>query len=98
MRVRSLCCDLLLGVAEFREVAGQFDGGAFYQMTRPVPNTLIVERLPQEQERLYAILRQAGLSAHYYQPHSMEVAVYRTWDPAWMESLLAREDIADLVL
>jgi hypothetical protein len=96
VRVRSLRCELLLGTAEFAEIAEQFDGVTIYQMARPVPDTLTVERLPEE--RLYPILRQVGLAAHFHQPHSMEVAMYRTWDRAWIDSLLAREPIARLVL
>ncbi len=77
LRVRSLWCELLLNTAEFVEIAGQFDGVTLFQMDRPVPSTLQVERLPED--RRYAILRQVGLSAHLHQPHSMEVATYRTW-------------------
>jgi hypothetical protein len=95
-RVRSVWCELLMSTPEFAEVAEQFDGATIYQMARPVPDTLTVERLPEE--RLYAILRQAGLSAHFYQPHSMEVAMYRTWDRTWLDRLLAREAISSLVL
>lgn len=95
VRVRSLWCELLLSTAEFAAVADQFDGVSLYQMDRPVPDTLILERLPQG--RLYRILRQVGLSAHFYQPHSMEVATYRTWDRAWLDRLLAREGIGGLV-
>jgi hypothetical protein len=62
------------------EVADQFDGVTVYQMARPVPGTLAAERLPEE--RLYPVLRQNGLVAHFHQPHSMEVAMYRSWDRA----------------
>ncbi len=94
LRVRSLWCELLLGTPEFAEVAGQFNRKTVYQITRPVPNSLIVERLPED--RLYTILRQVGLSAHFHQPHSMEVAMYRTWDRAWMDWLLTRESVGRL--
>ncbi len=94
LRVRSLWCELLLDTPEFAEVAEQFDGVTVYQMARPVPDSLTVERLPED--RLYAILRQVGLSAHFHQPHSMEVAMYRTWDRAWMDRLLARGAVARL--
>ena len=94
LQVRSLSCELLLDTAEFAEVAEQFDGVTVYHMMQPVPDTLMVDRLPEK--RRYAILREVGLSAHFYQPHSMEVATYRTWDPAWMDRLLARESIAGM--
>ncbi|MFO0969406.1 MAG: hypothetical protein U0793_27940 [Gemmataceae bacterium] len=96
VRIRSLWCELLLSTAEFVEVADQFDGVTVYQMARPVPSTLTVERLAEE--RLYPVLRQNGLVAHFHQPHSMEVAMYRSWDRGWVDSLLARESIARLVL
>jgi len=94
LRVRSLWCELLFDTPEFAEVAGQFDGVTVYQMARPVPHSLTVERLPEA--RLYDILRGVGLSAHFHQPHSMEVAMYRTWDRTWMDRLLARESIGRL--
>jgi hypothetical protein len=96
VRVRSLWCELLMGTAEFVEVADQFDGVTLYQMSRPVPDTLSVERLPAE--RLYQVLLHNGLLAHFHQPHSMEVAMYRGWDRAWVDTLLAREPIARLIL
>jgi hypothetical protein len=96
VRVRSLWCELLLSTAEFAAVADQLDGVTVYQMARQVPDTLAVERLPAE--RLYPILRQNGLVAHFSQPHSMEVAMYRTWDREWLDKLLARETIARLIL
>jgi hypothetical protein len=94
LQVRNLWCELLFDTSEFMEVAGQFDGLTLYQMARRVPNTLIVERLPEE--RLYSVLRDVGLSAHFYQPHSMEVAMYRSWDQAWIERLLTQDLISSL--
>ena len=94
--VRNLWCELLLGTAEFAQIAEQFDGVTVYQMARPVPATLTIERLPEE--RLYPILRQSGLVAHFHQPHSMEVAMYKTWDRRWIDNLLKRETIARLLL
>ena len=96
LQVRDLWCELLVDTAEFIRIAGQFDGATVFQMDRPVPNTLQVERLPED--RLYTILREVGLSAHFYQPHSMEVAMYRTWDGAWMDRVLAKDSIRKLVL
>jgi hypothetical protein len=52
LRVRSLWCELLLDMPAFAEVAGQFDGGTVYQMARPAPDSLAMQRLPED--RLYA--------------------------------------------
>ena len=94
LQVRSLRCELLLDTAEFKEIVGEFDGINLFQMTRRVPDTLLVECLPED--RRYLILHGVGLSAHFYQPHSMEVAMYRTWDRPWMDQLLARESVSKL--
>src|SRR4051812_29936200 len=95
VRARWLRFDLLLKTAEFKDVADHFDGITAFHMTRPVPNSLIIEQLPEEQ--LYRVLRQNGLLAHLHQPHSMEVAMYRTWDKEWMDNLLERETIRNLL-
>lgn len=96
MQVRSLWCELFLDITEFTEAAGQFDGVTMFHMAHPVPDTLSLDRLTGEQQ--YAVLRQNGLVAHFHQPHSMEVAMYRSWDHAWVQTLLARESIARFLL
>ena len=94
LRVRGLRCELLLDTAEFLEVAQQFDGGNFFQMDRPIPQNLDLQRLPEE--RIYDILRGVGLSAAFCQPHGMETAQYRTWDHGWMKHLLNKKSVQGL--
>lgn len=93
LRVRSLHCELLFDTAEFLRLADRFDGVALYQLARPVPGSL-TPGLPHE--RLLPVLRRFGLAAHFYQPHSMEVASYRTWDRGWMQRVLGNPDVSRL--
>lgn len=92
--VRLLCYDLLMPTESFCECLSEFDGLVVHQMRYKVPNTLMVERL-DEQNRIQ-ILIQNGLAATFYLPHAHECASYKTVERTTMERALSFEAVRSL--
>jgi hypothetical protein len=72
--VRGLQYDLCIDVPDFIPCLEQFDGGSFFCMTKPVPDSLVLEAIPPAQQ--YLVLAKNGMRFHFTQPHSHESALF----------------------
>jgi hypothetical protein len=73
-QIRNLQFDIQLPVARFREQLSALGdhGVELYLLERPVPNTLTLTEVPEADRG--RILKDNGLIARFYLPHSHEVA------------------------
>lgn len=96
--VRSVEFDLLLPTSRFLELLPEFldHGITLFQMSRPVPETLSLMRLPDEV--IDRVLVQNGLHLGFHLPHAVETAQFRAPQRETLERLLTIPEIAALAL
>jgi len=96
VEVRSLEFDLHLPATRFLQLLPEFQdhGMAFFQMSRPVPDTLSLDRIPED--AIDRVLIQNGLHLAYYLPHALETAQFRSPRREVLEQLLQAPEIRAL--
>jgi hypothetical protein len=93
---RSLEFDLLLPTVRFLELLPEFHdhGVTLYQMVRPVPDTLSLDRVPPD--AIDPVLVQNGLHLAFHLPHAIETAEFRSPHREVLAALLAVPEIRAL--
>jgi hypothetical protein len=93
-RVRLMEFDLMMQRDEFLSRLDLFapHGMAITQLTRPVPNSLWLQTLPDEQ--IDRILIQNGMISRYYLPHRIETAQFSCTDREHLERVAAQPEIS----
>ena len=90
--------DLLMSRTEFLTHLDRFSphGMIMTQLTRPVPNSLWLRTLPEEQTE--RILIQNGMLCRYHLPHRIETAQFSCTDRAHLERVIALPEISAKLL
>ena len=95
--LRSLEFDLQFPTHRFLELLPEFSdhGIVLFQMSRPVPDTLSLDRIPDD--AIDRVLVQNGLHLAFYLPHAFESAQFRSPNREVIERLVEVPQIKDLV-
>jgi hypothetical protein len=93
-QVRLMEFDLMMARAEFLSRLDLFapHGMALTQLTRPVPNSLWLQTLPDEQ--IERILIQNGMISRYFLPHRVETAQFSCTDREHLERVVEQPEIS----
>jgi hypothetical protein len=93
--VRSLEFDLIFPTIQFLEVLPEFwdHGVALFQMSKPVPDTLTLDRIPDRS--IDEVLIRNGLHLAFYLPHSYETAQFRSPDRRVIERIQQIPEMAE---
>lgn len=93
-RIRLMEFDLMMKRNEFLSRIDLFTphGMALTQLTKPVPDSLWLQTLPDEQ--IERILIQNGMISRYYLPHQIETAQFSCTDRDHLERAIAHPEIS----
>lgn len=94
--VRQMSFDIHLTIEEFLPIAGEFDSLSLSQMSKPVPGTLTLDRM--NEQNLVPILKGNGLISRFFIPHAMEVAVFSTTDRDHLERVCEHPEVKKLIM
>ena len=88
--------DLQVPTVRFLELLPDFvdHGVVLFQMTRRVPDTLILDRIAEAE--VYRVLIQNGLHLHFYLPHASECSQLSSPHREVLERVLRRTEVAEL--
>jgi len=94
--VRNLGFDIQMKTKEFLEVLPEFKSStiSILQLNKPLPGSLV---LNSENKSMNHILIQNGLFLKFYLPHEGEVALLCCTERNYLEELLQKKEIFDLV-
>jgi hypothetical protein len=94
--VRSLEFDLQLPTTRFLELLPEFDdhGIVLFQMSRRVPDTLMLDRI--QDDAVDRVLIQNGLHLRFYLPHAIECAQLASPHRDVLERALESPQVQDL--
>jgi hypothetical protein len=97
-RIRLMEFDLLMTRSDFLAHLDMFTphGMIMSQLTRPVPNSLWLQSLPEEQTD--RILIQNGMLCRYHLPHRIETAQFSCTDRTHLERVVALPEISAKLL
>ena len=96
VEVRMMEFDLQLSTARFLELLPEFEdhGLALFQMTRRVPDTLTLHRVPEE--AVDQILIQNGLHLAFYLPHAIECAQLASPHRSVLDRALQKPEVKEI--
>ncbi|MEY8688777.1 MAG: hypothetical protein AB9M53_02700 [Leptothrix sp. (in: b-proteobacteria)] len=85
-QVRMLTYDIQVPTAEFLQRAAAFDcfGLSLVQAHKPMPDTLDLSRIPEEQQD--AVLMKNGAFLRLWLPHAVETACVVCYEPGYLAS------------
>lgn len=96
IRVRSMEFDILFETHQFLDVLPEFEdqGIVLLQMSKPVPDTLTIDRIPEN--AIDRVLMENGLHLRFYLPHALECAELATPDREVLVRMLGCPEISGL--
>ena len=97
LEVRGMEYDLQLPTEKFLGLLPTFEnhGVELYQMTKPVPDTLTLNRVPESSH--CRILVENGMRMAFYLPHAIETAKVQFTDRTAYERAIATTAVRDLM-
>ena len=94
VRTRDIAYDLVFETFEFMRIYEEFKdhGMSLVQATKPMPNTLLMDRI--EEKNYDKVLKANGAYLQFFLPHAFETCQIKCWDRAHLESILADQGVA----
>lgn len=88
--VRNLCLDLQLSTSDFISRATEFDdhGLLLIQSQKQMPDTLLLERIPELQQT--DVLIQNGATMRIYLPHAIETAQVKSFTKGYLSNIIGK--------
>jgi hypothetical protein len=98
VQVRGMEFDLQLPTARFLELLPEFwgHGLVLFQMTRPVPDTLMLDGIADSV--VDRVLMQNGLHLRFYLPHAAELAQVGSPRREVLEKMLQRREVREMAM
>ena len=94
--VRLLEYDFQCQLDEFIPLIDKFDGIELSQMSKPVPDSLWLERI--DENSIANVLKSNGLISRFYLPHAFEYAVFESPDKTVLSNAVAHPEIQKLII